>query len=416
MQRFNFMNALFRGLDGERTQRRNQSRRRRMPQVEGLESRVVLSTVPLTVFGTGLSTTDTLLPKVAATVDPHYTLVTPPSRYTPATNVVGPTYLVSSSATVLSDGAYVADGPNSEWISPDKSGNAGPNSPSGYYDYQTTFDLTGDNPNTAVLTGKWAVDNEGAILLNGKPVTSAGGSISTNTSASFHAMHSFTITATGSGVSFKPGTNTLDFIVHNDALETALRVDLNGTATPLSLPVFGTGVSTSGTLLNNTNNAPIDPHYKLVKPPIGYTPSAKVVGNAYALRSSDSLLRAPYVADGPTSEWISPDSTGNSAFESSGWYDYQTTFSVANPAQAVLTGDWAADNGGQILLNGHAVTSAGGTISTYTSASSFDTLHNFKIADSGSGVSFAATNTLDFLVYNDGQSPTALRVDLSGTD
>ena len=223
MQRFNSMKALFHGLGDGRT--RNQSRRRRMPQVEGLESRVVLSTVPLAVYGTGVSKGGTLLSTTTPSVDPHYTLVKPPNPYIPSAGATGNSYVVIKGAAPLADGAYAANGPNSEWISPDRSGKADPNGPTGYYDYRTTFDLTGDDPATAMLTGKWAVDNEGTILLNGSKVTSAGGTISTNTSASFHTLHDFAITATGSGVTFKPGVNTLDFIVHNDGA-------LHGTARP----------------------------------------------------------------------------------------------------------------------------------------------------------------------------------------
>jgi len=94
-----------------------------------------------------------------------------------------------------------------------------------------------------VLTGDWAVDTEGYIVLNGNPVSSSsGGTITTNTAASFDTLHNFTITdsstGSGSGVSFKYGTNTLDFIVHNDLDSlgnpnpTGLRVDLSGTVQP----------------------------------------------------------------------------------------------------------------------------------------------------------------------------------------
>jgi len=247
MQRFNSINALFRGFGGERTWRRDQSRWRRVPQLEGLEARVVLSA--LNVFGTGVNSTGAPLNTtftVPMPSDPHYTLVTPPAPYdAAAAGVVGSAYVLNSNADPFGGPVgYVANGPKSEWISPDQFGfdhffPAG-GFPSGYYDYQTTFVVpNGFNPATAVLTGDWAVDNEGTILLNGKPITSYGGAINTTTPASFDSLHPFTINGNGSsGGSFGQGTNTLDFIVHNDLDSlgnpnpTGLRVDLSGTVQP----------------------------------------------------------------------------------------------------------------------------------------------------------------------------------------
>ena len=42
-----------------------------------------------------------------------------------------------------------------------------PTDPGGDYVYRTTFDLTGFDPNSAVLTGQWAVDDTGVLKLNG---------------------------------------------------------------------------------------------------------------------------------------------------------------------------------------------------------------------------------------------------------
>jgi hypothetical protein len=160
----------------------------------------------LPVYGTGLSTSGALLsitpPNLAGTMpaDPHYTVF-------PAGGTQTPAFTVNSSALAGPLRAYVPDGPNSEWISPDKTGNAVPVSPvlsrSGFYDYETTFDLTGENASTAELMGDWAVDNEGTIWLNGQPVdASSGGVIGTNTAVSFDTLHNFTITDS-SGVKFR---------------------------------------------------------------------------------------------------------------------------------------------------------------------------------------------------------------------
>ena len=69
-------------------------------------------TVPLPVFGTGLSTSGALLstnPVPTMPSDQNYTLVTPPSPYTPAAGLVGPAYVLNSSAYGFPP--YVADGP-----------------------------------------------------------------------------------------------------------------------------------------------------------------------------------------------------------------------------------------------------------------------------------------------------------------
>ncbi len=421
--------------------------------------------LPLPVFGTGVGTTGALLstnPVSTMPIDPHYTLQPlTPNPTAPVTfgslpgliptftapNVAAPypsppAHVLNKSDTIFNSPAlYDGNSTTSEWISPDSTGYSA-DEPSGYYDYRTTFVLApGLSPESVVLKGDWAVDNEGYILVNGKPVSSSsGGTITTTDRTSFQTLQPFVITdqstGGGSGVSFQTGTNYLDFIVHNDDLPnsniespTGLRVDLSGTACcadPVPLPVFGTGLNTSGALLstNPVSPMPSDPHYTLVTPVNGDTPATlPLPAPTYVINSSSGLF-PPYVADGPSSEWISPDPSGYDMGSPGGYYDYETTFVMptdcnCNPQTAVLTGNWAADNEGTIWLNGEQVMSPGATIST-TTAASFDTLHYFTITDqstgSGSGVSFkSGTNTLDFIVHNDGDTYTGLRVDLSGT-
>ena len=122
-------------------------------------------------------------------------------------------------------------------------------------------------------------------------------------------------------------TITLDFIVYNNnsglgsETPTGLIVDLSGTSAcsdPFTLPVFGTGLSTTGTELSSGS---VDPHYTLVTPPKGYTPVSP-----YPPPSDYVRVPAPYVPNLSTS-WISPDPLGqDSAEPGEGYYDYQTTF------------------------------------------------------------------------------------------
>jgi hypothetical protein len=93
----------------------------------------------------------------------------------------------------------------------------------GDYVYRLVFDLTGLEPSTAVITGRWTSDNVGpAVRLNGQETgfTSDG---------SFPLLgNPFTI-ASG----FIDGTNTLDFVVNNAgtvANPTGFRCELSGTA------------------------------------------------------------------------------------------------------------------------------------------------------------------------------------------
>jgi hypothetical protein len=164
------------------------------------------------LFNTGVSDTGMLLPD--GEVDPHYQLWQSPDPQFP-----GPDAQVTLS-TDWPFGFWLADGPNSKWISPRadvSNGNA-----SGIYIYRTTFDLTGLDPATAVINGQWTSDNEALdIQLNG--VTTG---ISHFGAGTFAAFAGFAITN-----GFSAGTNTLDLVVHQDASGTAtgLRVELSGT-------------------------------------------------------------------------------------------------------------------------------------------------------------------------------------------
>jgi hypothetical protein len=63
--------------------------------------------------------------------------------------------------------AYSADTGNSRWISIDSTGGNSTTSSSTNYIFTTTFDLTGYNASTAMITGLWGIDNYGSIWLNG---------------------------------------------------------------------------------------------------------------------------------------------------------------------------------------------------------------------------------------------------------
>jgi hypothetical protein len=129
---------------------------------------------------------------------------------------------VGAGATYISDAVLVADpkpwgvanGADYFWIAPSADQRfADPyvsgGEPEGMYFYQTTFDLTGLDPDTAVLAGSWAGDNAGEIFLNGVgtgnvlPLTNGG-------QDAFNQFNAFSITD-----GFVAGVNTLTFKITN---------------------------------------------------------------------------------------------------------------------------------------------------------------------------------------------------------
>ncbi|MGH7134726.1 MAG: PEP-CTERM sorting domain-containing protein, partial [Pirellulales bacterium] len=165
---------------------------------------------------TGTDSMGNALP--AGSLDPHYM-------------VSGPgTSGVFQSAAVLSSlwSAWVPDSTTSAWIGWKDDSDT---SPHGNYDYRLTFNLTGYDPSTVSLTGRWAADQYGSIDLNG---SSTGVSVPDGNwnEANDPNLTSFTISS-----GFVSGTNTLDFIVNEPDGYDGLRVqDLQMSATPSAVP------------------------------------------------------------------------------------------------------------------------------------------------------------------------------------
>jgi len=123
----------------------------------------------------------------------------------------------------------------------------------------------------------------------------------------------------------------------------------------------------------------------------------------FVTNSTEYPLNPPdYLPDSATSQWISPQAGyAGGASDGSGLYGYQTTFDLTSfeATTAILNGSWAVDTeNSEIIVNGHVIsgtTSGGGfnAFSTYSAPNSF--------LQSG-------TNTIDFIVSNEGGGPTAL--------
>ncbi len=180
-----------------------------------------------TLFNTGVDAGGLLLADNTIG-DPHYTLIT-----TPGTTTTDIRVRTSDSADPIPP--WLADNTTSRWIGPNVSQIL--NGDVGDYMFRTTFSLVDLNPVTAMITGRWSMDNTGTeIKLNGTSVVTA-------CTTGFTAWCNFSITN-----NFLSGTNQLDFFISNAGVEPnpiGLRVEMTGTADvpePASLAVLGLGL------------------------------------------------------------------------------------------------------------------------------------------------------------------------------
>ena len=155
------------------------------------------------VYNTGLDATGNSL--AAGATDPHYTLTS---------SAIGQL----TSAVMVNPGAYpigpwVADAPTSGWVAPPGASTTNADAPVGLYVFDTTFDLTGFDPSTAMLSGKWAADNQGSLSLNGGQAVVHSGSNPGSGFRGYLGLDSFQFTS-----GFVAGVNRLRFTVTNDPL------------------------------------------------------------------------------------------------------------------------------------------------------------------------------------------------------
>ncbi len=168
------------------------------------------------LFNTGVGATSNLL--AGGSVDPHFRLIQSADASVP-----GPNAIVMNDGWPIASGVWLANGPASKWISPLASQATG-NLP-GNYVYRLTFTLTGLDPDSAVITGRWTSDNGATdILIN-------GASTGINYDGNFGAFSGNWTLNSG----FIDGTNTLDFVINNAGTTvnpTGFRAELSGTAEP----------------------------------------------------------------------------------------------------------------------------------------------------------------------------------------
>ena len=112
---------------------------------------------------------------------------------------------LDADAITYKHSAYAANDNDSQWISSNASGGIETTSSTDYF-FSTTFDLTGYDANTAMITGSWGVDNYASIFLNGNDT----GVALDFGSAAFNSLNSFSLSDF-----FIDGINTLTVNVTN---------------------------------------------------------------------------------------------------------------------------------------------------------------------------------------------------------
>jgi hypothetical protein len=161
------------------------------------------------------------------------------------------------------------------------------------------------------------------------------------------------------------------------------------------LTLFNTGVNAAGVPLADNS---VDPHYTVSGPFAG--------PNAYATTSAAGYPVGPWIGDSATSAWLAPSMDTNGLF--GGVFTYTTTFNLAglSSLSALITGRWAADDGGglsNIILNGTPMGIS--NVNGFSSWTSFSLSSGFK----------PGLNTLAFQVENSGGGPTGVRVEMTGS-
>lgn len=132
---------------------------------------------------------------------------------------------------------WVEPPPGSAWIGHTESNQR---SAVGLYVYTMTFDLTGLDPTTALISGELAADNSPRILLNGSDT-------GFNHGQQYKALKRFHIAK-----SFVAGINTLEFRVHNNPNTSGVNpsgllvANLQGTAKTVLRPLIAKSEAAHG--------------------------------------------------------------------------------------------------------------------------------------------------------------------------
>ena len=166
---------------------------------------------PIIVHNTGVGPTDAL---VAAGVFGEIGYGTPgglTSFWSLTNQPGGAGYALGSNPFRFHHPSYAPDLSNAAWVSPGGNGSGTAGSP-GFYSYSLAIDLTGLDPTSAVITGRFSSDNGGIIAIN-------GGLNFASDYSGFGGLSSFSFNS-----GFHSGLNSIDITVQNAGDPTAFIV------------------------------------------------------------------------------------------------------------------------------------------------------------------------------------------------
>jgi hypothetical protein len=197
----------------------------------------------------------------------------------------------------------------------------------------------------------------------------------------------------------------------------------SGWADPVTITtLFNTGVGTGGSLVADGG---VDPHYTLIG---SADPAFPAPGSTYALLNDGEFPLYPgfWTPNTSVSKWIAPDpnnyvsyDTGSAVYHTTfvtGNYGFRTTFYLPQSFNskkdvASITGLWSSDNTGlDILINGIST----GNYIPYGDGNPPFSWSYFSPFSVSTGFQ-RGLNTLDFVIWNDGGSPTGIQVQMTGT-
>ncbi len=165
------------------------------PQITGTSLPIAGTSTPI-ILSTGLNSTGSLI-ATNGNADSNWT-VDQPGGGTAAAQIVTP-----SGADWYS--GWPADGPNSDWIAVNANSSSQPAAP---YTFYRTFDLTGYNLYTIVMSVKWASTMAAVFTSTATSSTAETNNYNTSTWGA-------TITVAGTSGDFNPGLNTLTIKMTN---------------------------------------------------------------------------------------------------------------------------------------------------------------------------------------------------------
>ncbi|MEW5686018.1 MAG: PEPxxWA-CTERM sorting domain-containing protein [Pseudomonadota bacterium] len=152
------------------------------------------------LYNTGVDDSGAALLGGNGVTDTHWTVV--------SSTVPGVT--AGANAVTYFNGAYIPEDANSRWLS--FTGDGTGQAPGGSTTtYRLSFDLTGFDLNTILISGSFAADNGATLSVNGVDTWYV--------SSGFNAFTDFQLT------NFQAGVNTLEFRVVDTGAPSAFRVD-----------------------------------------------------------------------------------------------------------------------------------------------------------------------------------------------